>query len=97
MASFAPSAAQGGNFGFSSSRIAVPGAGTVLRVANLGPNHIAVKLGDNTVTVTQSTGTVILAGQTEYFTVGSNTNIAGVSAGGPGNTSTVNLASGTLT
>ncbi len=97
--SFAPAGAAGGNFGFASSRIAIStaGAGAVLRIVNLGPCHISVKLGDTTVTVTQSTGTVIAAGQTEYLTVGANTNIAGVAAGGPGNTSTVNLSTGAVT
>lgn len=95
--SFAPSAAQGTSFGFASTNVAIPGAGTTLRVANLGPCHITVKLGDGTATVTQSTGLTVMAGQVEYLTVGSNTNIAGVAAGGPGNTSTVNLSTGTLT
>lgn len=93
---FAPAAAQGTSFGFVSTNVAIPGAGTVLRITNLGPCHISVKLGDGTATVTQATGMVVLAGQTEYLTVGGNTNIAGVAAGGPGNTSTVNLSSGTV-
>ncbi len=96
-ASFAPAAAQGTSFGFASKTIALPGAGSVLRVANLGPCHITVALGDDAVTVTQSTGLVIMAGGVEYLTVDAQTSIAGVAAGGPGNTSTVNLASGALT
>jgi len=95
--SFAPSAAIGASFGFTSTNILLPGAGAVLRIANLGPCPVTVKLGDGTATVTQSTGLVVMAGQVEYLTVGANTNIAGVAAGGPGNTSTVNLSSGTLT
>lgn len=95
--SFSPAAAQGGSFGFASTRIALTGGGAVLRVANLGPCHIAVKLGDNTVTVTQSTGLMVMAGQTEFLTVGANTNLAGVSVGGPGNASTVNLSTGAVT
>lgn len=95
--SFAPAGAAGTSFSFTSSRVAMPGAGTVLRVANLGPNPIAVKLGDNTVTVTPSTGVVIMAGQVEYLTVGGNTNIAGVAAGGPSSSSTVNLSTGAVT
>lgn len=95
--SFAPAAAQGVSFGFSSTRVAIPGAGAVLRIANLGPCHVTVALGDTTVVVTQSTGLTILAGQTEYLTVGGATNIAGVAAGGPGNTSIVNLSTGTVT
>lgn len=95
--SFAPAAAQGTSFGFTSTNIALPGAGTVLRIANLGPCTISVKLGDGTATVTQSTGLAILPGQTEYLTVGTATNIAGVAAGGPGNTSMVNLSTGAIT
>ena len=95
--SFAVTAAQGTSFGFASTNVAIPGGGTtgVLRVANLGPCHITVKLGDGTTTVSQSTGLTVLAGQTEWLTIGTATNIAGVAAGGPGNSSTVNLAAGT--
>lgn len=97
MAAFTPGTSQGGSFGFASSRIAVPaGAGTVLRVANLGPCHISVLLGDGTTTVSQSTGLVIMAGQVEYITTGGAAFLAGVAAGGPGNSSTVNLSTGTL-
>lgn len=97
MSSFAPAAAQGTSFGFASTNVALPGAGAVLRIANLGPCHITVALGDGTTTVTQSTGLTVMAGQTEWLTVGSNTHIAGVAAGGPGNTSTVNLSTGAIT
>lgn len=96
-ASFAPVGAQGTSFGFASTNVALPGAGAVLRVANLGPCHITVALGNSALTVTQSTGLTVMAGQIEYITVGTNTNIAGVAAGGPGNTSTVNLSTGALT
>jgi hypothetical protein len=95
-ASFTPAASQGTSFGFSSSNIPLPGAGTVLRVANLGPCHISVALGGAGLAVTQSTGLVVMAGQVEYLTVAGATNIAGVAAGGPGNTSTVNLSIGAL-
>lgn len=95
---FAPAGAVGGNFGFTSSRIVLStaGAGAILRLVNMGSCAVSVKLGDGTVTVTQSTGTVVMPGQTEYFTIGANTNIAGVAAGGPGNTSTVNLSTGAV-
>ncbi len=95
-ASFAPVAAQGTSFGFASTNVPLPGAGAVLRIANLGPCHITVALGTAATTVNQSTGLTILAGHTEYLTVGAATNIAGVAAGGPGNSSTVNLATGAL-
>lgn len=96
--SFTVDAAIGGSFGFASSRIALPGtpgSDACVRVANLGPLHITVKLGDVTATVTQSTGLVVLAGTVQYISIGSATYIAGVSAGGPGNASTVNIATGT--
>jgi hypothetical protein len=96
--SFAVDAAVGGSFGFASSVIALPGtpaSDSIVRVCNVGPCHITVKLGvDDTVIVTQSTGLTILAGQTEYITLGANTYIAGVAAGGPNNASTVNIATG---
>jgi hypothetical protein len=97
-ASFAVDAAQGTSFGFASTAVLLPGtpaSDSIVRVANLGPCHISVKLGtSNAVTVTNSTGVVILAGQVLYLTLGANTYIAGVAAGGPGNASTVNLATG---
>jgi hypothetical protein len=93
---FAVLGAQGASFGFASTAIALPGTGSLLRVANLGPCHITVAIGTtNAVTVTQSTGTVVLAGQVEWFTVAAGNFIAGVAAGGPGNASTVNIATGT--
>lgn len=96
--SFAPDAAIGTSFGFASSAVALPGtpaSDAMVRVCNLGPCHIAVKLGTtNAVTVTQSTGLIIAAGQTVHLTIGANLWIAGVACGGPGNTSTANLATG---
>ena len=96
--SFAVDAIKGTSFGSTTSPVQLPGTpsgDTSLRVANLGPCHIAVKLGtDNTVTVTSSTGLVILAGEVMYLTLGSNTWIAGVSCGGPSSSSIVNLATG---
>jgi hypothetical protein len=93
---FAPAGAQGTSFGFASTRIAVPGAGPTLRVANLGPCHISVAFGDDTIVVTQSTGVVVMAGHVEYFTLPVGGFVAGVAAGGPGNTSTVNLSTGAV-
>lgn len=96
--SMAVDAAIGTSFGFASTAVLLPGTpanDNYVRVTNLGPCHITVKLGtSNAVSVTQSTGLTVLAGQTEYLTVGANTYIAGVAAGGPGNASTVNLATG---
>ena len=97
-ASFKPDGSIGGSFGFSSSRIALPGtpaSDAMVRVSNAGPNHIAVALGDDTVAVTQSTGLLILAGDTAYLTLSAgNTNIAGVACGGPQNASMVNITTG---
>jgi hypothetical protein len=94
---FAPTGAQGTSFGFSSTNLPLPtGGGAVLRVANLGPCHISIVLGGAGATVTQSTGVVVMAGQVEYFTVATQTNIAGVACGGPGNASTVNLSIGAV-
>ena len=96
--SFTVDAAVGGSFGFASSAIALPGtpgSDACVRVYNAGPCHVAVALGSSTVTVTQSTGLLIGAGQTEFLTIGSATYIAGVACGGPGNSSTINIATGT--
>lgn len=96
--SFTVDGAVGTSFGYVSSRVALPGTpgGDIsVRIANLGPCPVAVKLGDNTVVVTQSTGLVILAGDTVYLTIGAATNIAGAACGGPGNQAMVNLATGT--
>lgn len=95
--SFSTIAARGTSFGFASTNVPLPAGGspTVVRVANLGPCHISILLGDNALTVTQSTGVVVMAGQVEYLVIPEGgTSIAGVAAGGPGNTSTVNLATG---
>jgi len=96
--SIAVDAAIGTSFGFSSTAVLLPGTpgnDAYVRVANLGPCHVAVKLGTTSaVSVTQSTGLMILAGHVEYLTLGANMYIAGCSAGGPGNASTVNIATG---
>lgn len=99
VSAFAVDGAIGTSFGFASTTVALPGTNvgtdTVLRVANLGPCHVTVKLGTGALTVNQSNGLVILAGETEYLAIPAGaTLIAGVAAGGPGNASTVNLATG---
>lgn len=100
IASMLVDGAAGTSFGFTSTAILLPGTtvGTdnYVRVANLGPCHITVKLGTTSaVVVTQSTGITIMAGTVEYLTLSGATYIAGVAAGGPGNTSVVSLATGT--
>jgi len=95
---FTTDAAVGAAFGSASSPVLLPGTpsgDTVVRVANLGPCHLAVALGTtNAVTVTPSTGIVVLAGQVQYIGLGINTYIAGVSCGGPGSSAMVNIATG---
>lgn len=96
--SFAPDAAIGTSFGFTSSNIALPGTpatDAMVRVYNAGPNNIAVKLGTTiAVTVTSSTGLMVGAGQVAFLTIGANLFIAGVSCGGPSTASTVNVTTG---
>jgi hypothetical protein len=48
----------------------------------------------STATVTPSTGIVIFAGHSLALGIGSNTRLAGVSCGGTGTSSTVNIATG---
>jgi hypothetical protein len=98
-ASFLPDGIVGGSFGFASSTIQLPGTpatDAMVRVTNLGPCHIAVALVNaSSGSTSQSTGLVIPAGQTEFLTLSAgNTYLAGVAIGGPQNTSTVNIATG---
>jgi hypothetical protein len=85
---FALDAATGFTFNATSSRVALPGTlggDSLVRVHNLGPNDVVVRLGaDNTVTVSLTNGIAIGAGRTEYLTLGSNTYIAGISVGSAG-------------
>jgi hypothetical protein len=98
ISSFTPDASIGTSFGFASVAVALPGtpaSDVMVRVCNLGPTPVAVKLGTtNAVTVTSSTGMVIAAGETVYITIGANLFIAGVACAGPNNASTVNLTTG---
>jgi hypothetical protein len=97
-ANFAPDASTGTSFGSTSSTVALPGtpaSDSMVRVCNLGPCHIAVKLGTaSNIPVTSSNGMMILAGETVYLTLGANTFLGGVSAGGPSSASTVNITTG---
>jgi hypothetical protein len=90
--------AAGNSFGATSSNMALPGtpgSDTTVIVSNLGPCHISVILStSSTATVTPSTGIVILAGHSLALGIGSNTRLAGVSCGGTGTSSTVNIATG---
>lgn len=95
---FALDASKGMSFGASSSAVALPGtpaSDTVVRVANLGPCHLAVAFGNSAVTVASNTGCMILAGQTEFLALPSGaTYIAGISCGGQSSTTTVNVSTG---
>lgn len=94
---FTIDAAVGASFGSSSSAVALPGtlgSDTVVKVTNLGPCHLAVAFGSSGVTTTNSGGCVVPAGQTVYFGLGTATHMAGVSCGGPGTTTMVNVATG---
>jgi hypothetical protein len=95
--SFTLDAAINGSFGFASSAILLPGtpgSDACVRVTNMGPCPISIALGTSTVAVTQSTGLLVMAGQSLFLTLGTATYIAGVACGGPGNSSTVNVATG---
>ena len=95
--SFTLDAAIGGAFSSQSTTILLPGtpaSDACVRICNLGPFHITVALGNNTATVTPSTGISIPAGTVQYLTIGTATHIAGVAAGGPQSCSTVNIATG---
>ena len=89
--------AAGTSFGATSSAVLLPGtpgADLTVRICNLGPCHVAIRLGGSTVTVTPSTGIVVLAGQVLVLALAGATYIAGVSCGGTGTASTVNIATG---
>jgi hypothetical protein len=96
--SFAPDTSVGTSFGAASSNILLPGtpaSDSIVKVVNLGPYHIAVKLGTtNAVVATNNGAQVIPAGATQNFTLGSNLYIAGIALGGPGSASTVNITTG---
>jgi len=84
LAYFTPDASAGASFGAASSAVALPGTlanDTLVMVTNVGSLPVAVKLGGSTVTVTTTTGLVILAGQSVALGIGSNTYIAGAAVG----------------
>lgn len=93
-----PDASIGTSFGSTSSAIALPGTpanDTQVRICNLGPCAVALALGTTSaVTVTPSTGIVIMPGDSLSLGIGSNTYIAGVSCGGPSTSTVVNLTTG---
>lgn len=94
---FTPDASIGVSAGAASAAFALPGTpanDTSLRVTNVGSMPVALKLGtDNTVTVTSSTGLVVMPGRTEYIGMAGKT-WAALTTSTPGATSTVNLTTG---
>jgi hypothetical protein len=63
-------------------------------VTNYGSVPVTVRLGSNTVTVTPTTGLLILAGQSVAIGLGSATYIAGIVTGAPAQYGLVNLTTG---
>jgi len=79
--------------------VALPGGGgATLLVTNAGPAAAYVALGASTVTVSATTGVLILPGFSLPLAVGSTTNIAAIAApglGGGGAFANLNLVQGT--
>jgi hypothetical protein len=93
-----PDASIGAAPSSASAAVALPGtpaSDSLVVITNLGPCHVACKLGTTSaVTVTPSTGAVVLAGRQLVLAIGSNTYIAMISCGGTGTSSIVNLTTG---
>lgn len=90
---FTVDASVGASASTTTSRVALPGtlgSDSVVRVSNLGANHIFVKVGDNTVTATNQ-DLAVPAGQTQYLALGTATNIAAITSAF---SSTFNIATG---
>jgi hypothetical protein len=77
---------------------ALPGTGTTLVVTNMGPSPASVKLGTSASPTqpdaTQASGTVVMNGETKFFTVGANTYISATALGF--GTAVLNLTQGTV-
>lgn len=94
---FAPDDAVGTSFGSASTNVALPGTlggDSLVRVVNLGPNTVSVKLGTSSAVVATNQDTAILPGHELFLTLASNTYIAGIQHGGTGMGSTCNIATG---
>lgn len=94
---FRPDGAVGTSFGATTSRVALPGtpaSDALVRVANLGPNPVSVKLGTSAVTAALS-DLVVMPGQVMYLSLAAGqTNLAGIAHGSVGMGSTVNVVTG---
>lgn len=99
---FTIDAAIGTSYNDSASAVALPGTPAsdgVLRVANLGPFHLAVQFGTTAAAakagLTPSTGLSIPAGQVQYLAIPAGAlYLGGVVSGSGGASSIVNLATG---
>jgi hypothetical protein len=95
---FTLDAATGTSFGGTTSSVALPGtpgSDALVRVANLGPNTVSVRLTVGAGTVTLTNGIAVLPGQVQYLAITTgNDHIAGIAHGSLGMGSTVNIATG---
>lgn len=82
--SFAPAASAQMPVSDASSQVAIPGTdNSILRVSNPGAVAAYVLLGSSAeVSVTPESGMVVEPGETAWLTIGSETNIAAVTAAG---------------
>lgn len=95
VSAFTPAAYAEMSVGPASSNKALPGSGNqTLYLVNAGPSAVAVLLGGSTVAVTETTGLVLLAGQSIFLGIGSNTYIAAIALGGSPSNTQLNLAAG---
>jgi hypothetical protein len=97
-AAFTLDAAAGTSFGASSSSVALPGtpaSDALVRVANLGPNTVSVRLSVGAGTVTTQNGVALVPGQVLYLAITTGQDhINGIAHGSLGMGSTVNVATG---
>ena len=95
---FTLDAAAGTSFGGTSSSVALPGtpaSDALVRVANLGPNTISVRLSVGAGAVSLTNGVAIIPGQVLYLAITTGQDhINGIAHGSLGMGSTVNIATG---
>ena len=93
---FTPDVSVGTTADITSTVTALPNsADALLLITNLGPLTLVFKLGtSNAVTVTTSTGTALLAGQSLIVGAQGMSYIAMIAMGSLGNSAVVNLTSG---
>ena len=93
---FTPDVSTGASAGLVSAAVALPNpADALLLITNMGPLTLAFKLGTTSaVTVTTSTGTALLPGQSLIVGAQGMSYIALIGMGSLGNSASVNLTSG---